>query len=69
MNRIIERRRDDLNVLVLIRGAEQYVLVFDDRHKAEALRTLGRWATDSELPFTWYDAAVLSQKIHAEVKP
>ena len=37
---------------------------FDDAHKAEALRTLGRFASDPKLPsFTWYDAACLSQRI------
>jgi hypothetical protein len=30
------------------------------------LRTLGRFASNPELSFTWYDAAVLSQKIRQE---
>ena len=29
----------------------------------KALRTLGRFASNPELSFTWYDAAVLSQKV------
>ena len=36
---------------------------------AEALRTLGRYASNQELSFTWYDAAVLSQKIRQTVPP
>lgn len=30
------------------------------------MRVLGRYASNPELDFTWYDAAVLSQKIRQE---
>jgi hypothetical protein len=53
----------ELNVLALVKGEERYVFLFDDDNRAEALRTLGRFASNPELSFTWYDAAVLSQKI------
>ena len=53
----------DLNVLALVKGDERYVFLFDDDNRAEALRTLGRYASNPDLSFTWYDAAVLSQKI------
>jgi len=53
----------DINVLALVKGAERYVFLYDDSSRAEALRTLGRFASNPELSFTWYDAAVLSQKV------
>src|SRR5512134_2552825 len=53
----------DINVLALVKGEERYIFPFDDQNRAEALRTLGRFASNPELSFTWYDAAVLSQKI------
>ena len=53
----------DINVLVLVKGDEKYVFLFDDARQSEALRTLGRYASNPELSFSWYDAAVLSQKI------
>ncbi len=53
----------DINVLALVKGSERYVFLFDDENRAEALRTLGRYASNPELSFSWYDAAVLSQKI------
>ena len=53
----------DINVLALVKGEERYVFLFDDNNRSEALRTLGRYASNPELSFTWYDAAVLSQKI------
>ena len=53
----------DINVLALVKGEERYVFLYDDDNRAEALRMLGRFASNPELSFTWYDAAVLSQKI------
>ena len=53
----------DINVLALVKGDERYVFLFDDNNRSEALRTLGRYASNPELSFSWYDAAVLSQKI------
>ncbi len=54
---------DDINVLALVKGRERYIFLYDDTQRAEALRTLGRFASSNELSFTWYDAAVLSQKV------
>ena len=56
----------DINVLALVKGTERYVFLYDDASRAETLRTLGRFASNPELSFTWYDAAVLSQKIRQE---
>lgn len=53
----------DINVLALVKGPERYIFLFDDDNRSEALRTLGRYASNPELSFSWYDAAVLSQKI------
>ncbi len=61
----------EINVLALVKGSERYVFLFDDQSRSEALRQLGRYASNPELSFTWYDAAVLSQKIRltAEEEP
>lgn len=56
----------DINVLALVKGAERYIFLYDDSNRAETLRTLGRYASDPDLSFTWYDAAVLSQKIRQQ---
>ena len=53
----------DINVLALVKGEERYIFLYDDEHKSDALRTLGRFASNPELSFSWYDAAVLSQRI------
>lgn len=54
-----------MNMLALVKGEEKYIFLFDDKNRSETLRQLGKYASDPELSFTWYDAAVLSQKIRA----
>jgi hypothetical protein len=56
----------DINVLALVKGAERYVFLYNDASRAQTLRVLGRFASNPELSFSWYDAAVLSQKIRQE---
>ncbi len=51
---------DDVRFLILIRGRERYVFVFDREHLTEIRRVFGRFASDPELSFTWHDAAVMS---------
>jgi hypothetical protein len=53
----------DINVLALVKGEERYIFLFDDARRTECLRMLGRFASNPELSFSWYDAAVLSQRI------
>lgn len=52
-----------MNVLALVKGSERYVYLYDDDSRLQLLQQLGRHAADKELSFTWYDAAVLSQKV------
>lgn len=55
-----------IKVVALMKGQEQYVFLYNEENRAETLRLLGRYASNPELSFTWYDAAVLSQKIRQE---
>ena len=57
---------EEINVLALVKGSERYVFLYDDVSRAETLRVLGRYASNPDLSFTWYDAAVLSQKVRQE---
>jgi hypothetical protein len=52
-----------VRVAALSRGGQHYIFLFDEANRTETLRTLGRMAANPELDFSWYDAAVLSQKI------
>lgn len=57
-----------IEILALVKGTERYVFLYDDASREEMLRTLGRYASDPELSFTWYDAATLSRKVR-EARP
>jgi len=52
-----------VNVLALVKDGERYVFLYDDDSAATLLQTFGRYAADKDLSFSWYDAAVLSQKV------
>lgn len=52
-----------INVLALVKDGERYVFLYDDNSVSQVLQTLGRYAADPELSFSWYDAAVLSQRV------
>lgn len=58
----------DINVLALVKGEERYIFLYDDSRRAQTLRTLGRYASNPDLSFSWYDAAVLSQKVRQNAK-
>jgi len=52
-----------MNVLALVKDSGRYVFMYDDESYASMMKTLGKYAADRSLSFTWYDAAVLSQKV------
>ena len=52
-----------INVIALVKDAERYIFLYDDESAPTLLQTLGRFAGNNELSFSWYDAAVLSQKV------
>jgi hypothetical protein len=52
-----------INVLSMAKGPERYIFLFTDEKHVELLRLLGKFASDPQLSFTWYDAAALSKKV------
>ena len=60
-----------MNVVSLTKGEERYMLFYGDSgaDRAKALRALGLWASNKEISFTWYDAAVLSMKVRNSSPP
>jgi hypothetical protein len=56
-------QRREKNYIVYQKGDERYVFVYDDAGMQDTLRTLGKFASDPSLSFSWFDAATLSQKI------
>lgn len=41
---------------------------YTDETRADVLKTFGRFASDPELSFSWYDAAALAHRVRAEAK-
>lgn len=52
-----------INVVAIVKGCETYVIIYSDGRHDQACRMLGEWAHQPDLSFTWYDAAVASQRI------
>lgn len=57
---------DDVNVLVYVKGDQKYIFTYYQSDASVVLRQLGRFASNPDLDFTWYDAAVLSQRIRTQ---
>ncbi|MEW4489108.1 hypothetical protein AB1L42_13590 [Thalassoglobus sp. JC818] len=52
-----------VNVVAMVKDGERFVFLFDAESAPQLLQTFGHYAADPELNFTWYDAAVLSQRV------
>ena len=61
-----EAVNQEVNVVALVKGTERYVFFYNESTRADLFRTIARYASNPELSFTWYDAAVISQKIRHE---
>lgn len=59
----IRRTAGGTNVVCMASHGETYIWLFRDDRVAECLRTLGKYAADERLSFTWYDAARVSQAV------
>ena len=53
----------DLNRIRYDQDCERYIIRFDGESSDVLLQTLGEMAADKDLNYTWYDAAILSQRI------
>ena len=54
-----------VNVLALVREEHRYVFLYDDNSVDTMLATLSEYANDPELDFSWYDAAMLAQRVRS----
>ncbi|MDD3590332.1 MAG: hypothetical protein PHO46_08690 [Thermoguttaceae bacterium] len=57
----------EVNVLAIVKGKERYVFMYNAENYDAVIETFARYASDPELSFSWYDAAVLTQRIHKEL--
>lgn len=54
---------DELHVLMLEKGCERYIFSWTIPNTEAVLQAMGRFASNPELSFSWYDAAVLCQRV------
>ena len=58
----------ELNVLVLMKGTEKFVYMFDDYSHPELLDAMRDHAANPNLEMNWLDYHVLSQKSATQVQ-
>ena len=54
--------RREFNVLALVKGTERYVFVYDDDSRQALIDAFRDQAADPRLTFSWFDAAVMTDK-------
>lgn len=57
---------ETINVLAIQKQGHTHLFLYRDGLEGDVLRALGRAAADPETNFSWYDAAVLGQKVRAD---
>lgn len=57
----------EVNVLVLLKGQERYIYVYDDPSHPQLLQMIRDHAANPELSLTWFDVTVLTKKAHEQV--
>jgi hypothetical protein len=58
----------EFNILALIKGHERYVFVYDDASRDLLIDTFRDQAADPRLSFTWFDAAVMTEKAREQAR-
>lgn len=51
------------NLICLVKDRERYTFMWEDGDGSAVLQVFGRFAANPDLSFTWYDAAILAQKV------
>ena len=60
--------RREFNVLVLMKGCERYIFVYDDASRQPLIDIFRDQAANPNLSFTWFDAAVLTEKAREQAR-
>jgi hypothetical protein len=52
-----------INFILRTKDEERYWFLYDDEHVSDMFKCLARYASNPDLSFTWYDAAIVSQAV------
>ena len=58
---------NELNVLALIKGDERYIFVYDDDSRDTLINDIRDQAANPGVRINWFDAAVLTDRIRAQL--
>ena len=58
----------EIHAVGLLKRGEFYGFVFSDEYRRETLQTLGRFASDPGLSFSWLDAARVAKQVREETE-
>jgi hypothetical protein len=58
----------ELNVLALHKGTEHYLFLYDDNSVPSLVDLFRRYASDTEISFNWFDAAVMTEKCKSQIQ-
>jgi hypothetical protein len=58
----------EFNILALIKGEERYIFVYDDESRPPLIDAFRDQAANPHLSFTWFDAAVLTEKAREQAR-
>ena len=56
----------EFNVLALLKGAERFVFIYDDDSRQALIDAFRDQAANPQLSFSWFDAAVLTDKVREQ---
>ena len=60
---------DEFTIIARLKAnGERYIFIYDDQNRTEVKRELGRMAMNSELSFTWLDAANIAAKMRGRAR-
>jgi hypothetical protein len=58
----------EFNILALLKGDERYIFVYDDQSRPPLIDAFRDQAANPHLSFTWFDAAILTEKAREQAK-
>jgi hypothetical protein len=61
--------QQEIHVLVLEKSKDTYIFLFDDKHRNDLLSVIHNYACNDDVNFSWYDAAILTQRVVQTVPP
>lgn len=64
----LDKLDTDIHFIVVYCHGERYIFTYDAKHLTVLLMTLGRFAANDDLAFTWADAATVIKKVIEQEK-